>query len=675
MPSVNVEFNADASNLNAAIASVRVNMANMAESTKSALLNAQSVANVVALKIANAMEAAAKAVASAVTDAMATAWTQAARFEDASVRLAPFVGGLKNARDVCESLRREAANGVMSFEDLAGVAGKLSTVFSNTSDVKKWTSAFHDLAAGTGINVETLVEQFVKSKAGGTVSTNFLDVFARKGVNIFAVLAQNIGTTENAIKEMAKNGEISLAQLEGALTALTSAGGQFAGMAKKMSSTAQGSLNSLKANFDIVLAKLAEPVAEAITPALQRIAAMFGNVAPLAGKLGSGAVSAMKGVVAATEKVIEILAQASEIVAVVAGAFVGVQKGVEIATAVVSNFGVIVATAKAAAISAISAIAKGFVIVATRIKAATTAMTTFIAANKGASIAAGAAIAYEGVSFILDRYVEQNRSASERLDRMYAQLNEAQTEFFSAKSPEALDKAYAKVTAAIERLRTEGAKLHAELGTQSGFNFDALSKIRADEYAERRGGIAEEARAAEAEAARIEAINRFLDFRQKSQEQIDNITASNKTISDQREDILGGVHEDDLASVSASIDELRNKFGGLSKQEYDRALDLIDAKQKLLELDQASAQTKDAYHQKIILLQAELEGTEALAAAKEKLHKAELEKQGIDAGFSNDDARAVAQATIELEKQVEAKKAADALAEYNKDTEIIAAEN
>ncbi len=296
MPSVNVEFNADASNLNAAISSVRENVKRMAESIKSGLFNTQTISNVVALKISNMMTSAANAVTSAVSDAVSTAWTQAARFDDASVRLAPFVGGLKNAHDLCEDLRREAANGVMSFEDLAGVAGKLATVFSNTSDVKKWTTVFHDLAAGTGINVETLVEQFVKSKASGTVSTNFLDVFARKGVNIFAVLAQNVGTTENAIKEMAKNGEISLAQLETALTALTSAGGQFAGMAKKMSSTAQGSLNSLKANFDIVLAKLAEPVAEAITPALQRIAAMFGNVAPLAGKLGSGAVSAMKGV-------------------------------------------------------------------------------------------------------------------------------------------------------------------------------------------------------------------------------------------------------------------------------------------------------------------------------------------------------------------------------------------
>ncbi len=296
MPSVNVEFNADASNLNAAISSVRENVKRMAESIKSGLFNTQTISNVVALKISNMMTSAANAVTSAVSDAVSTAWTQAARFDDASVRLAPFVGGLKNAHDLCEDLRREAANGVMSFEDLAGVAGKLATVFSNTSDVKKWTTVFHDLAAGTGIDIDTLVGQFVKSVARGSVSSNFFDVFAQRGVNLFEPLVAATGESEASLRQLAKNGTLSLNAVKQTLLSLTTAGGKFSGMAEKMSSTAQGSFNSLKANLDIVLAKFAEPVAEAITPALQRIAAMFGNVAPLAGKLGSGAVSAMKGV-------------------------------------------------------------------------------------------------------------------------------------------------------------------------------------------------------------------------------------------------------------------------------------------------------------------------------------------------------------------------------------------
>ena len=60
---------------------------------------------------------------------------QFSRFEDAATRLAPLVGGLENAKDLCAQLRDEAANGTMSFEQLASVAGRLATVFSDAAEV------------------------------------------------------------------------------------------------------------------------------------------------------------------------------------------------------------------------------------------------------------------------------------------------------------------------------------------------------------------------------------------------------------------------------------------------------------------------------------------------------------------------------------------------------------
>jgi len=73
------------------------------------------------------------------------------RFEDAATRLAPLVGGLEAAKILCAQLRDEAANGTMSFEQLASVAGRLSTVFKNPADVQKWTTIFHNISAGTGL--------------------------------------------------------------------------------------------------------------------------------------------------------------------------------------------------------------------------------------------------------------------------------------------------------------------------------------------------------------------------------------------------------------------------------------------------------------------------------------------------------------------------------------------
>lgn len=92
---------------------------------------------------------------------------QFSRFEDAATRLAPLVGGLENAKELCAQLRDEAANGTMSFEQLASVAGRLATVFSDASEIRTWATAFHDLAAGTGLDVNELVGNFVKSRASG----------------------------------------------------------------------------------------------------------------------------------------------------------------------------------------------------------------------------------------------------------------------------------------------------------------------------------------------------------------------------------------------------------------------------------------------------------------------------------------------------------------------------
>lgn len=85
--------------------------------------------------------------------AFSNAWAQAARFEDTSTRLAPLVGGLEQSRELCEALRNEAANGTMDFERLVSVAGRL---FRSADDVRKWTTAFHDLSAGTGLDINEL---------------------------------------------------------------------------------------------------------------------------------------------------------------------------------------------------------------------------------------------------------------------------------------------------------------------------------------------------------------------------------------------------------------------------------------------------------------------------------------------------------------------------------------
>lgn len=86
-----------------------------------------------------------------IVELFSSAWSQAARFEDAATRLAPLIGGLEQSKSLCEELRDQAANGTQSFEQLASVAGRLASVFKSTDNVRRWTKAFHDISAGTGV--------------------------------------------------------------------------------------------------------------------------------------------------------------------------------------------------------------------------------------------------------------------------------------------------------------------------------------------------------------------------------------------------------------------------------------------------------------------------------------------------------------------------------------------
>ena len=200
----------------------------------------------------------------ALRNAVAVPLREFSRFEDAATRMAPLVGGLDSAKILCAQLRDEAANGTMSFEQLASVAGRLASVFKSSSDIKKWTTAFHDLSAGTGLDVNELVGNFVKSKASGRFEAGFLDMFAQKGVNIFPELVKQTGVAETELRKMAAAGTLSFAEVEKAILAVSTGTGQFAGQAAKMSDTFNGSVGTMIENWKTFLAEVGKPIAAVV---------------------------------------------------------------------------------------------------------------------------------------------------------------------------------------------------------------------------------------------------------------------------------------------------------------------------------------------------------------------------------------------------------------------------
>lgn len=89
-----------------------------------------------------------------IVELFSSAWSQAARFEDAATRLAPLIGGLEQSKTLCGELRDQAANGTQSFEQLASVASKLSAVSAE---------AVFQISNGTQGNVERFSKMALKN--------------------------------------------------------------------------------------------------------------------------------------------------------------------------------------------------------------------------------------------------------------------------------------------------------------------------------------------------------------------------------------------------------------------------------------------------------------------------------------------------------------------------------
>lgn len=533
------------------------------------------------------------ATASTLKNALSAPLAQFSRYEDAATRLAPLVGGLEAAKSLCEELRDEAANGTMSFEQLAAVAGRLSTVSSDSADVKKWTEAFHNLSAGTGLDVNELVGNFVKSKASGRFEAGFMDMFAQKGVNLFQELVKQTGVAETELRKMATAGTLSFAEVEKAILAVSTGTGQFAGQAAAMSGTFSGSVGTMRENWNTLLAEFARPIAESLTPWLKKISELF----------------------------VEIRGAAS-------------------------GFGTTLVNLTPAAVAVGSAFAA--------LKVATLALNGAMAANPATMLAAGLAVlaSLAGGAF-LDA-LREDEKAAEDLNAALLRLDDAQRRMEKASSAAALADAYRAASGAVDEISSAGTSLNTEILYD---NIRALREKRDAELAAAEAASRHaEAQKRAAEAAE-KGAKLIADFEASRKNRADEKELSAAPASERAAVFLrlkGYTSAEELREwVDFERSNLAANGGGSeswASQNYKRRIEELDRYEELLaqaeaeerrraQVEQEAAARREkanaAYAQRKALLEAELAGNENLrksldAVARARALAAEYEASGMD---------------------------------------------
>lgn len=589
-------------------------------------------------------------------------YRQFIRFEDAATRLAPLVGGLDAAKTLCRDLRDEAANGSMSFEQLSTVAGRLSAVFTNTDDVKKWTSIFHNISAGTGLDINELIGNFTKLKAAGRITGEFPEMFAQKGVNIFGELEKQTGKSIVELRKMASAGTLSFSEIEKALEAVAAGTGQFAGQAAKMSNTFGGSVGTMMANWDILKAEFSAPIAENLTPAIQRIAQFFRKSADSAGTFGTAVL------------------RIGKIAAPFVGVYAAFKSVMTVINATKSTFGGLFAFTKSGFAQMAADAGKAAAATASVGNAASVAGGKFMGLARAASgIGALVGIGSQLGTTLYLEHLDNQKTAAEKLISVHRRLEDSMKKMETAKTEEDFDRARKNAEAISDLLAANQARWKEEAGMAPGAWNAGVFSESVNALRERKTAEWEEAKAAEAAAKALSeknealraAADEYAKLTREQQEAALKAEIENAGVEDLPGLLLrqNGFQSVEELARSAAFQKDGLDFAlawgeatAAQVEHYRKTVELLDrvnaAEQKRLELHTEQQTRLDAaqknYERMKALLKAEIAGD---AAAVVKIRRDErydaLLNQFSAAGM---DGVSAARAALEI-SELEAKKA------------------
>lgn len=282
-----------------------------------------------------------------------------------------MLGDEQLAAEKLEEIRRMAASTPFSLSDLTEGTQTLLQFGVAADDTTGVLKRLGDISLGNADKLQTLVRAYGKMSSAQKVTLENVNMMIDAGFNPLNQICDATGESMSALYKRISDGKVSFNELEAAVAAATSEGGQFYNGMLEASQTFNGRLSTLK-----------------------------DNVAALTGELTSGLFSALGDIlVKANELVVSIteddakMAALKETIGVLTAAVVAV-------TAAVLSYKATVAAATAitalhtAATTAMAAAHKAAAAGATGLQVAQAALNTVLSANPiGLVVAALAALA------------------------------------------------------------------------------------------------------------------------------------------------------------------------------------------------------------------------------------------------------------------------------------------
>ena len=289
-----------------------------------------------------------------------------------------MLGDEQLAAEKLEEIRRMAASTPFSLSDLTEGTQTLLQFGVAADDTTGVLKRLGDISLGNADKLQTLVRAYGKMSSAQKVTLENVNMMIDAGFNPLNQICDATGESMSALYKRISDGKVSFNELEAAVAAATSEGGQFYNGMLEASQTFNGRLSTLK-----------------------------DNVAALTGELTSGLFTALGDIIVkANELVVSIteddakMAALKETIGVLTAAVVSVTaavlsyKATVAATTTITALCTAATTAKAAADKAAESGAKGLAVAQAALNAVMKANTVGIVVSAVAALAAGLVTAY-----------------------------------------------------------------------------------------------------------------------------------------------------------------------------------------------------------------------------------------------------------------------------------------
>lgn len=289
-----------------------------------------------------------------------------------------MLGDEQLAAEKLEEIRRMAASTPFSLSDLTEGTQTLLQFGIAADDTTGVLKRLGDISLGNADKLQTLVRAYGKMSSAQKVTLENVNMMIDAGFNPLNQICDATGESMSALYKRISDGKVSFNELEAAVAAATSEGGQFYNGMLEASQTFNGRLSTLK-----------------------------DNVAALTGELTSGLFTALGDIIVkANELVVSIteddakMAALKETIGVLTAAVVSVTaavlsyKATVAATTTITALCTAATTAKAAADKAAESGAKGLAVAQAALNAVMKANTVGIVVSAVAALAAGLVTAY-----------------------------------------------------------------------------------------------------------------------------------------------------------------------------------------------------------------------------------------------------------------------------------------